>query len=203
MWTPPVSCVPALIQAQTGCHKKVTVWRSQERERRVSADFVAHSAGQLEFAGRTVRCVLGKGGTVPAADKREGDGASPAGTWPMRRVFYRPDRVPPPETGLPVVALSPDDGWCDAPDDPAYNRPVTLPYAASHEKLWRDDHVYDLIVELGYNDAPPVPGRGSAIFMHLARPDWAGTEGCVALPYLDLLDVLRLAKDGSEVEIRI
>ncbi|MCA8906118.1 MAG: hypothetical protein KDA43_15105, partial [Hyphomonas sp.] len=82
------------------------------------------------------------------------------------------------------------------------NRPVKRPYPASHEQLWRDDHVYDLIVELGYNDDPPVAGRGSAIFMHLAREDWSGTEGCVALAYQDLLDVLRLAQPGSEIEIR-
>lgn len=168
----------------------------------MSADFVAFADGRFCYAGRTTRCTLGKGGVVPAADKREGDGASPAGTWRLRRVWYRPDRVAPPETGLEIVALQPDDGWCDAPGDAHYNRPVKRPYPASHEQLWRDDHVYDLIVELGYNDDPPVAGRGSAIFMHLAREDWSGTEGCVALAYQDLLDVLRLAQPGSEIEIR-
>ena len=169
----------------------------------MSAEFVAFADGRFLLAGRTTRCALGKGGVVPAAAKREGDGASPAGTWPMRRVYFRPDRMDSPETALPVVALRPEDGWCDAPGDPLYNRPVTLPYPASHEKLWRDDHVYDLIVELGYNDDPPVNGHGSAIFMHLTRPDWSGTEGCVALSIEDLKDVLRLAGNESEIEIRI
>ncbi|MEZ5946041.1 MAG: L,D-transpeptidase family protein [Hyphomonas sp.] len=168
----------------------------------MSADFIANADGRFCFEGRSVRCVLGKSGVVAAADKREGDGASPAGIWPLRRVFYRPDRVAPPETGLTVVALTPGDGWCDAPDDPNYNRLVRLPYAASHEKMWRDDHAYDLVVELGYNDDPPVPGRGSAIFMHLAQPDWRGTEGCIAMAVQDLLGVLRTAKSGSEIEIR-
>ena len=168
----------------------------------MSAEFVAFADGRFVLDGQITRCALGKGGVVPASAKREGDGASPAGRWAMRRVFYRPDRVNPPETALPLVPLSPEDGWCDAPEDPLYNRPVTLPYGASHEKMWREDHVYDVVVELGYNDDPPVPGRGSAIFMHLARPDWSGTEGCVALTLQNLLAVLRLAGPGSEIEIR-
>ena len=138
---------------------------------------------------------------IDAHAKREGDGKSPLGVWPMRQVFYRPDRVVKPETQLPVVALSPDDGWCDDPADPAYNTHVKLPWPTSHEKLWRDDHVYDLIVVLGHNDDPVVPGMGSAIFMHLAREDYSGTEGCVALGLDDLLEVLRDAGPGSQVEI--
>ena len=168
----------------------------------MSAEFVAFPDGRFLLDGRETRCALGKRGVVPGDLKREGDGASPAGRWLIRRVWYRPDRIDPPETSLPVAPIGPEDGWCDAPEDPAYNRPVTLPYLASHEKMWREDHVYDVVVELGYNDDPPVPGRGSAIFMHLARPDWSGTEGCVALALPDLLSVLKLAGEDSEVEIR-
>ncbi len=167
----------------------------------MSTHFAASGAGVFRFAGREVRCALGKSGVVTADSKREGDGTSPAGTWPMRRVHYRPDRIAPPDTGLPVAAIGPDDGWCDAPDDPNYNRPVSGPYNASHERLWRDDHVYNLVVELGYNDDPPVPGRGSAIFLHLAHPDYRGTEGCIALAGADLLDVLKLAGPGSTLTI--
>ena len=168
----------------------------------MSADFVAFADGRFLLAGRETRCAVGKNGVIAGDSKREGDGASPAGRWEMRRVWYRPDRIEAPETALPVAPIGPEDGWCDASDDPAYNRPVPLPYPASHEKMWREDHVYDVVVELGYNDDPPVPGRGSAIFMHLARPDWSGTEGCVALALQDLLNVLRLAGQGSAVEIR-
>src|ERR1700689_2079632 len=114
--------------------------------------------------GRWTRCGLGPGGVAAVADKHEGDGATPAGAWPLRRVLYRPDRRAAPATGLPVAPLDPADGWCDAPGDPAYNRPVVLPYPASAERLWRDDHVYDLIVVLGHNDDPVVPRAGSAIF---------------------------------------
>lgn len=144
-----------------------------------------------------MRCALGWGGV--SVQKREGDGATPAGAFVMRRVLYRPDREPPPQTRLPCLAIKPSDGWCDAPGDPAYNRPVHLPYPASAEELWRADHVYDLIVVLGYNDDPVVPGQGSAIFLHLATPDYGATAGCVALAHADLLAVLGAADAGSRV----
>jgi L,D-peptidoglycan transpeptidase YkuD (ErfK/YbiS/YcfS/YnhG family) len=117
----------------------------------------------------------------------------------MRQLLYRPDRGSVPHTALPVKPIAPDDGWCDAPGDRAYNRPVHLPYPASAEQLWREDHLYDLVVVLGYNDDPVVPGQGSAIFLHLARPDFAPTEGCVALSRDDLLTVLATADRTSHV----
>ena len=164
-------------------------------------NFTARTDGTFEIDGRRVRCALGPTGAVAAAKKREGDGASPLGVWPMRRVLYRPDRGPPPATGLPTQALKADDGWCDAPDDDAYNQPVKLPYPASAETLWREDGLYDLIVVLGHNDDPVVPGLGSAIFLHLAREDFSPTHGCVALARKDLLEVLALASPGSTVTI--
>ncbi len=139
---------------------------------------------------------------IPAADKREGDGASPIGRWPVRRVFYRPDRSAPPETGLPAIALRPDDGWNDDPAKAAYNRLVPLPCRGSHERLWRPDGLYDLIVELGYNDDPPLAGRGSAIFLHVARPGYRPTEGCVALADADLREVLKRLAGGSAISIK-
>jgi L,D-peptidoglycan transpeptidase YkuD (ErfK/YbiS/YcfS/YnhG family) len=164
--------------------------------------FRAHTDGRFELDGRTLRCAIGKAGVIAAADKREGDNKSPLGTWLMREVWYRPDVYPNgPTTALPLRATRPQDGWCDAPDDPNYNRPVTLPYAASAERMWRDDPVYDLVVILGHNDDPPIPGMGSAIFMHLAREGYPGTEGCVALARADLEAVLAAAKPGDAVEI--
>lgn len=167
-----------------------------------NAAFIATAAGQLQWNGRAARCALGKSGVTPSESKREGDGASPIGIWPMRQVLWRPDRIAAPATRLPAVELIPDAGWCDAPDDPFYNRPVLLPYAASHEKLWREDHIYDLIVELGYNDNPVIPGNGSAIFLHVAREDYSPTEGCVACALPDLLALLADAKPGDALEIR-
>ena len=153
------------------------------------------------WAGESHPCAVGRSGVIAGAQKREGDGASPAGAWTMRRLLYRPDRLSPPETGLPVVAIADDDGWCDDPKDSAYNQAVKLPYSASHERLWRDDDIYDLIVVLGHNDAPVRPGLGSAIFLHCARPDFTPTEGCVALERETLLHLLAGAAPGDRVVI--
>jgi len=164
--------------------------------------FAAYADGRFDLDGRWTRCALGPGGVVAAGAKREGDGRTPLGDWPIRRLLYRPGRGPPPATAIPAQPLSPDDGWCDAPDDAAYNRPVKLPYPASAERLWRDDGVYDLIVILGHNDDPVVPGAGSAIFLHLARPDFSATQGCVALARPDLEALLARAKPGDVLSIR-
>jgi L,D-peptidoglycan transpeptidase YkuD (ErfK/YbiS/YcfS/YnhG family) len=155
----------------------------------------------LRWGGHEVRCALGRSGVTPAGSKREGDGASPIGIWPIRQVLWRADRLARPETHLPLIEIIPEAGWCDDPADPFYNRPVILPYAAIHEKLWREDEVYDVIVELGYNDDPAVPGKGSAIFLHIVRPDYSPTEGCVACALPDLLALLSDAKPGDAVEI--
>ncbi len=144
--------------------------------------------GSLVFAGRTFSCALGKGGV--SAEKREGDGATPVGRFALRRLHYRADRNPAPSTGLPARPIRPDDGWCDDPERPEYNRPVTLPFAGGHERMWRDDGLYDLVVEIGHNDDPPVPGLGSAVFIHVAKPVYLPTEGCVALAKEDLLALL-------------
>lgn len=163
--------------------------------------FTALPGGLMRIGNLEVRCALGKGGLKPAALKQEGDGASPIGAWPLRRVLYRPDRLTAPRTGLPVQPMAPDDGWCDDPNDPNYNRSVKHPYSASAERLWREDPVYDIVAVLGHNDDPVRPGRGSAIFLHLARPDYAPTEGCVALARADLEALLALAGPGDAVEI--
>ena len=160
--------------------------------------------GLLHFQGRSFACALGRSGI--AMDKREGDGITPMGTFALRALRYRPDRVPAPQSGLPTQALMPEDGWCDAPDDPAYNRPVTTPYPASHETLWREDHLYDIVIMLGYNDDPIVPGKGSAIFFHLAKQKdgvLQATEGCVALVLADMLEVLKDVTPETVMEIRL
>lgn len=152
--------------------------------------------------GKAYNCAIGRSGGRPSAQKTEGDGATPIGRWPIKRVFFRPDRTAPPQTTLPLVPLRPHDGWCDAPFDALYNRPVSLPYPASHERLWREDHVYDVIVELGHNDDPVVPERGSAVFIHIAKPDFTPTEGCIALNRDDLLDILSNMSDETQLDIR-
>ena len=162
-------------------------------------DLLIDASGWLEYDGHLLRCALGKGGIKQ--DKREGDGASPAGSWPLRRVFYRPDRLAAFPCALPLSPLSPQDGWCDDPGHPDYNRPVSLPHPASCEQLWREDSVYDVIVVLAHNDDPPQPGLGSAIFMHVARPGYLPTEGCVALALPDLLWLLQRVSPTDAVVI--
>ncbi len=159
------------------------------------------AAGTLSGFGETIPAVFGKGGARPAADKREGDGASPLGVWPVRAALLRPDRVAATATRLPWRWLRPDDGWSDGAGDPAYNRPVRLPHGFSAERLWRDDHVYDVIVVLGHNDSPPVSPMGSAIFWHLTQPDRRPTEGCVAIERADMLRWLERLAPGDTLQI--
>lgn len=152
------------------------------------------AVGHLRF-----RCALGRSGT--AASKREGDGATPRGSWPLRRALYRRDRLMRPRSGLALCAIRPADGWCDQPADRNYNRPVRLPYPASAEEMWRTDDLYDLVVVLGHNDRPRVRGRGSAIFLHVARAGLAPTAGCVALDRRDAVRLLALARRGDMIRI--
>jgi L,D-peptidoglycan transpeptidase YkuD (ErfK/YbiS/YcfS/YnhG family) len=147
-----------------------------------------NSSGMLICGNLRFRCALGRAGSK--AVKHEGDGASPSGTYAVRQTYYRGDKLLRPRSTLPLRRLRPDDGWCDAVSDRNYNRHVRHPYPASAESLWRRDGLYDLIVVLGYNDRPRVQGRGSAIFMHVAKPGYRPTEGCIALKRSDLKKLL-------------
>jgi len=153
---------------------------------RLQAD--VHPDGRLVMCGFVLRAALGRGGV--RAHKQEGDGATPAGLLPLRRVLYRADRTPVPACHVPVEPIAPDDGWCDDPGHQDYNRRISLPHQARHEALWRADGLYDVIGVLGWNDAPVKRGLGSAIFLHVASPGYAPTEGCVALALPDLRQVL-------------
>jgi len=157
---------------------------------------------RLEVGGKPYRCVVGSGGVVDASAKKEGDGATPDGSYVFRKVHYRPDRLDAPKTGLPVRPLTKSDGWSDDGNDPDhYNRFVELPYAGSHEELWREDDLYNIIAEIGYNDDPPVVGKGSAIFMHIASEAYTPTAGCVALAPADLLEVLKQTDPTTSIVI--
>ena len=145
----------------------------------VRALSAGRTRGWLDFGPFRWRCALGRTGVK--AMKREGDGATPRGTFEVRRAYYRPYAMRRVATGVALRPLNPAMGWCDAPGDRNYNREVRLPYPASAEKMWRDDRLYDLVIVLGHNDLPRVRGGGSAIFMHVARPGYPPTEGCIAL----------------------
>lgn len=165
----------------------------------VRRDGPSPHAGRLRWPGGAARCAIGRTGI--AADKREGDGATPVGAFPLRRLLWRADRLSAPATALPTTPIAPTDGWCDDPAHPDYNRPVRLPFAASHEELWRADALYDLIVVIGHNDDPPVPGLGSAVFVHVATEDFGPTAGCVALTRDDLLRLLADCRPGDRLVV--
>lgn len=160
----------------------------------------------LTLGDITIPCVIGKGGFRPAEEKCEGDGATPLGRWPLRGALIRPDRpAAGVRPGLPWRWIGSRDGWSDDPADAAYNRPVRLPHGFGHERLWREDQAYDAIVVLGHNDAPPVPGAGSAIFFHQWVPGDDGqprsTEGCVAVSPEDMRTLLPLLTPRMTMEI--
>lgn len=154
----------------------------------------------MRFNDQQYRAALGKGIT-PYHLKREGDGATPLGLFPLRLVLYRADRLERPVTALETIAIQPSDGWSDDPALAGYNQKIRLPYAGSAEKLWRADGVYDLVIPLGFNDQLSRAHRGSAIFLHIAPDDFASTRGCVALARDDLLVILRGA--GPQTMLRI
>jgi len=155
----------------------------------------------LHAFGDRFACAIGRTGGISAALKREGDGATPVGRWPVLGALLRPDRVRPPRTALPWRWLRPDDGWSDTPADPCYNRPVRHPHRCSAERLWRDDHAYDIVIVLGHNQSPVVPGAGSAIFWHVSQPDFRATEGCVAIARDALLSLLPKLSPGMPLEV--
>ena len=160
-------------------------------------NIIVYPSGKLNFGDKEYRCAIGKNGITD--DKKEGDWATPIGCFSIREIFYRSDKLEKPNTVFPVRELNEDDGWCDGLEDKKYNQFVKLPYKANHEKLWRDDDLYNIIVVLGYNDDPPVPGKGSAIFMHVARPSYSPTAGCIALNATDLLEIISSVNKETKV----
>lgn len=162
-------------------------------------DLIVSRAGdgwQASYGERVWRAAVGRSGI--RRDKVEGDGASPAGRWPIRRVLYRADKLgQAPVTAFETAEIHREDGWCDDAGHPAYNRPVHLPFVASHEEMWRKDDLYDIVVVLGHNDDPIVPGAGSAVFLHVASQGYGPTAGCAAMTRDDLLEFLGLATPGT------
>ncbi len=166
--------------------------------------FVRHTGddphtGTLNLGPVTFACALGRSGLTHT--KHEGDGATPIGRFELLNVYYRADRGPCPITYLPVSPLAPSDGWCDSPLDSLYNRPVDLPFKPNHEKMWRDDRLYDIVVVLNQNMFPAIPGEGSAIFFHVAREGFLPTEGCVAVYPEVMREILKEMAPGDVLEV--
>ena len=155
--------------------------------------------GLATFGSRTSPCALGAAGIL--ARKCESDGGTPAGRWSLIKVFYRADRIARPVTAIPVQAIKHNDGWCDAPNDRNYNSPVQLPYPESAEEMWREDSIYDIVVVLDHNTCPRMRGRGSAVFIHLAREGYTPTQGCIAFKERDLRMLLETLGPGGTISV--
>jgi len=156
--------------------------------------------GRLSWSRGSAMAAVGRAGV--RVNKTEGDGATPSGTYPLVFGLYRRDRINPPPSRLPMRPLAPNDAWVDDPADAKYNRLVTLPYPARTEQMWRDDGIYDLVIVIGYNTEPVVPGAGSAIFLHIARTNFSATEGCIAVKKEVLVGLTPLLGPGSTIIIR-
>lgn len=159
----------------------------------------APSRGLLRCGALLLPCALGMTGLTHL--KREGDGATPAGRHRLLSLYVRRDRLPGPRAAVPSRAMRRDDGWCEDPGHGRYNSPIRLPSSAGHETMWRDDRLYDLVGVLDWNMRPRVRGRGSAIFLHLCRPDFEPTAGCVALRPDDLRRLLAVVGPRPELSL--
>jgi L,D-peptidoglycan transpeptidase YkuD (ErfK/YbiS/YcfS/YnhG family) len=155
--------------------------------------------GWLTAGGQTIPVALGRGRII--ANKREGDGGTPKGTFRPRRLWWRADRNPRPHTFLPIRAIRPEDAWCEDPHSRHYNRPVRLDCDHSGDRLRRDDHLYDFIVEIDHNTSPRIAGRGSAVFLHLARENFSPTAGCVSMTKSAMLRLLRRLGPRTKIVI--
>ena len=165
----------------------------------IQADSADSSLGWATLDAHRWRCALGGGGV--REDKVEGDSATPAGEFPLRRIYFRNDRLVLPKVNLPARPISRHDGWCDDPRSDSYNRLVHVPNDWSHEKMWREDGLYDLVVVVGYNDDPPEGEWGSAIFLHIARDDMGATQGCIAFARADLMELLPLITRDTRLRV--
>lgn len=154
----------------------------------------------IEIAGDKYQCSIGYAGVI--ADKKEGDGGTPLGSFQIRQIYFRPDRIKPTElkTDIELFPLTKDDGWCDDVNSQEYNTFVKLPFQPRHEILWREDNVYDIICVLGYNDDPVIKGKGSAIFLHIARENYSPTAGCIALSKAGLINLISQFSKNDEIK---
>jgi L,D-peptidoglycan transpeptidase YkuD (ErfK/YbiS/YcfS/YnhG family) len=166
---------------------------------RVRAKAGERTRGWLVAGPLALPVALGRSGIK--ANKREGDGGTPRGSFLLRRLWWRADRMARPRTRLPVRPIRSNDGWCEDPQDRRYNRPVEVPKRSPMDRLWRADALYDLVIEISHNTRPRVAGRGSAVFVHVARPKFAPTAGCVALEAKALRRLIERLGQRTRIDI--
>lgn len=166
---------------------------------RVRRQSGAKTRGILRAGPFTLPVALGRAGIL--ANKREGDGGTPRGRFRLKRLWWRGDRITRPRTALPVRPIGPEDAWSEDPADRRYNRAVRRRPGEPGDRLMRDDGLYDLIIEIDHNDRPRIAGRGSAVFIHVARENFGPTAGCVALRHGDLVRLLKWLSPRTWIHI--
>lgn len=155
--------------------------------------------GYLEYKNFKFRCSIGKGGIKKKT--KEGDNITPKGIFSVIKVYYRADRIKEINTTIKKIKIKQDIGWCDDPKSFFYNKEIKLPSKFSHEKLYREDQIYDLILVLNYNTNPIIKNKGSAIFIHVARKNYCPTKGCLALKKNDLINLTSIIKKNNKIKI--
>jgi L,D-peptidoglycan transpeptidase YkuD (ErfK/YbiS/YcfS/YnhG family) len=153
----------------------------------------------ITFNNYKAKCAIGKRGI--GNKKKEGDLITPKGIYKVKYILYRKDRVKKIKTKLKKIIIKKNMGWCDDVRSNNYNKLIKLPFNYSHEKLYKKENIYDIILVLNYNMNPTIKGKGSAIFIHVARKNYDKTEGCIALNKRDLLKILKQLKKNTEVMI--
>ena len=146
-------------------------------------------------------CAIGRAGLT--TNKIEGDHKTPVGEFKFKKIYYRKDKLGEMIFQIPFAIIAENDGWCDDPKSKLYNQHVQFPFDASAERLFRDDDLYDIICVLNYNTNPIVPGKGSAIFLHICKPNFAGTEGCVAIEKKNILKLVNLIDFNTKLIIKV
>ena len=155
--------------------------------------------GEIYFKNFKAKVSLGKNGI--GQKKKEGDLITPIGDYPLREVFYRTDRVKLPTLKIPSQSINIKHAWCNDSSFPEYNTLVNLPFKGTHEKMWRNDHLYNIVIVIGYNDQPVFPEKGSAIFIHLAHNNFNPTEGCIGIRESTMKKILNHIEPNSRIII--
>ena len=159
---------------------------------------VINKSGYLKYKNLELKCTLGKAGV--GIKKREGDNITPKGTYKILNIYYRKDRIKKISSKLRLVAITKQMGWCDDPDSKYYNQLIKLPTEYSHEKFFRKDNIYDLVLVLNYNMKPIIKNKGSAIFIHVAKKN-KKTAGCIALSKMDLITLIKKIDKKTKIKI--
>ena len=160
---------------------------------------IVKKSGYLKYKNLKFRCALGKGGVKKKII--EGDNITPKGIFKIIKIYYRPDKIKKIKTLIKKIKIKKNMGWCDDPNSDFYNKQIKLPTKLSHEKLYRNDNLYDLIAVLNYNTNPIIKNKGSAIFMHIGKDSYKKTKGCIALKGEHLITIISKIKKNTKIKI--